>query len=121
MFLSIYFEAMLFIILLKSKKLSPIKIQNAILCCLQKHSQIVGKTYIVPAIQPCLMCFRLKQVKNICFITYVPNNSKIKLLKKPTKQHVFSMHYNLHACANSDHVESIFCHCFSRSSFSEFF
>ena len=41
---------------------------------------------------------------------YVPNNSKIKLLKKPTKQHAFSTHYNLHACANSDHVESIFCH-----------
>ena len=52
MFLSIYFEAMV-------KKMSPIKIQNAISCCFQKHSQIVGETYIVPAIQPCLICSTL--------------------------------------------------------------
>ena len=77
-----------------------------------------------------ILCFRLKQVKNICFITYVPNNSKIKLLKKPSKQHAFSTHYNLHACANSNHVESIFCHdnkvnqslgLFFSLSFGEFF
>ena len=55
MFLSIYFEAMLFIILLKN----CCQIQNAVLCCLQKHSQIVGETYIVSAIQPCLICSTL--------------------------------------------------------------
>ena len=59
MFLSIYFEAMLFINYNITKKLLPIKIQNAILCFLQKHSQIVGETYIVPAIQPCLICSTL--------------------------------------------------------------
>ena len=68
-----------------------------------------------------ILCFRLKKVKNICFITYVPNNSKIKLLRKPTKQHAFSTHYNLHTCANSDHVESIFCHNQSLGLFFSFF
>ena len=42
-----------------TKKLLPIKIKNAILCCLQKHPQIVGETYIVTAIQPCLICSTL--------------------------------------------------------------
>ena len=34
----------------------------------------------------------------------------MKLPKKPTKKHAFFTHYNSNACADTDHVESIFCH-----------
>ena len=34
----------------------------------------------------------------------------MKLPKKPTKKHAFFAHYNSNACADTDHVESIFCH-----------
>ena len=57
-FLSIYFEAMLFIILLKNCRQSKFKMLFYIYC-LQKHSQIVGEAYIVPAIQTCLVCSTL--------------------------------------------------------------
>ena len=34
----------------------------------------------------------------------------MKLPKMPTKKHAFFTHYNSNACADTDHVESIFCH-----------
>ena len=57
LFLSIYFEAMLFIILLKNCRQSKFKM--LFYAVFKKHSQTVDETYVVPAIQLCLICSTL--------------------------------------------------------------
>ena len=61
-----------------------------------------------------LSCMFVSNNKKYLFHTVFHNihdkQLTMKLPKKPTKKHAFFTHYNSNACADTDHVESIFCH-----------